>query len=194
MNAFARRYQAPLAALLLVLAVLLVAGGLLLPVYDKHREYDGVLERGQERLQRLTALMRAGPSVNEGLERVQREGIERYYYPPGWSSPQVTSDMQRRVGRLAEAQGLTLNSVQVLPDQDVEGHARTGIRITTVGDLPALRGVLENLATMTPLLFVDGLALRPLPPTRKPGEKEATETRDMQIQFDVHTYRLGSGG
>ncbi len=147
------RKQAPMAAGLAVLAVLLAAGIIALPVFKTVQLRDemaaarvtlATLERSIKDGSGLT-----GVTVTDLLIR-------------GGTIGRASADLQQRLNDAAKGAGLTIRSIQALtPKQDGE-LMQVSAEATLQASAPALRQILHGIETGLPIMIVDELSVRTL--------------------------------
>lgn len=183
----------------LALLVLLVGGTLYLLVDQlliaRYRFYQTRLEQQQQRLGQLERMAASREPLQQLIVKIQQDrGVTAQYLPQ--SAPALAAaDLQQRVKMVVEAAGGALQSTQALPPVEEGGAVKVAVSATMTGDTGALRKVLYELESQTPLLFVDNLEVtaretRPRLPT---GRLADYSRMQLSVQLEVSGYLRKEG-
>ena len=75
-------------------------------------------------------------------------------YVNGSTAGLAGAELQRIVAELAQASGMTLDKLEVLPPEDRDGATVVRLDVETAGTIEALRAYLHAIETGAPLIFV----------------------------------------
>jgi general secretion pathway protein M len=177
----------------LVVLLMLVAGGILWPWGAKLREYDhkaGELAATLERYQQVNARK---SRLEAELQAVRQQLGENNYYLDAATPALAAAELQRRVKEVVEGQGGKLVSTQNVDSTASETPARIAVRVRMNGDVDALTKVLHELEAGRPFLFVENLVIRSLRQVRGRGRERTTDFT-LDINFDLVGYLLEGAG
>lgn len=192
MKRILERYQAPLAAALLVMIVVLLLASIALPLRQLHRGYDAEIARAQDRVHRYEAIIETESAVSKDFERLRQQGLDRYFYPVDSTPVSVAGELQKRVKSLVEESGGTLISTQVLRVDDDSPYPKTGIRVSIQSEMRGIQRILHGIEASTPLLFAEGFSLRPA--VRRGGRGRDAPQQLAQLELDIFAYQAALAG
>ena len=183
-----------LLVLLFVLAVLLAAG-LLLPLFEERTALRDELARLEEEIARARALVAAAPALRAQLARTEQELTQSGWLLGGDSAARAAAELQTRLQTLADAADVDLRQIQVhatparepdLPQvlEPVE------IEMELVADIQGLRQMLAGLETGRPLVFLRRLHIRARLERADPRTGEYSVMPELIVSMTVRGYHL----
>lgn len=184
---FWQQHQVLLAWGLLVLLLIVGLFLVVIPSVQKSWELSERIETGYQQLNRFRQMAAATPEFMAEYERVQQNGLDKLFYPAGMTSAQVAKELQKHLTTVITRDGGVLLSSEVLDVQQTEGEqANTGYQRVMVkavfqGDPALLREVLHQAYQARPLMFVEGLDVKPL-------GSEAEKNQVVKAEVQVSTY------
>lgn len=185
----------PLIAWLLILLVLLgVVFFGVIPAWLKSQELSEQIENGYKRLEKMRQVAVAAPELNAEYERIRQQGIDKLFYPQGMTAAQVGKELQNQVAAVVARQSGTLFSSEVVDDiqqqatteeQQTSDYQRVTVQVIFQGKTELLREVLHAAYASRPLIFVDGVEIKPL---------EGTDPKEQLVRVTVKISTYWRGG
>ncbi len=167
----------------LALLVPLVGGGLYL--YTLHQRAQARLADAEPRYARLVGLMERQADM-KSLVVQAKEQLARHAYPVTQDATQAANDAQQRIRALFADSKLDISSIQVLPPKEEGKFDRISIDLRVEGDLTSLQNALSLLATQTPTVVVENMALQTI------GAVKPASTQRLGAQFNFFVLRVRS--
>lgn len=150
--------QRNLAAALLI-AVIAISGALAaLPWFQWHRLGQNE-ELQQQELARLLSQTKRGADLRKENERLIASGQSASLLVAGDTMGIAGANLQRLINTVVETHGGRATSLQVLPATDENNLVRMPVSLSISADIDSLRGILYELETAQPLIFVDSMTL-----------------------------------
>lgn len=182
----------PLIAWLLVLLIVLATVFLgIIPAWLKSQELSDQIETGYKRLDKMRQVALAAPELTAEYERIRQQGIDKLFYPQGMTAAQVGKELQNQVAAVVARQSGTLFSSEVVDNvqlQEAEEQAsdyqRVTVQVVFQGKTELLREVLHAAYASRPLIFVEGLEVKPL-------EGSDPKEQVMRVTVKISTYWRG---
>ena len=175
------RFSPAMCCVAATLAVsLVVFGGILYTILHRTIERADELAYEQARYARLTGLREHASDIDHALDQA-RAALRDYAHPQGSEPARLGPDTQQRLRAAAERAGLRLITSQILPERRIEQIGEVPVAIMLEGDLDQMQAFLTEVATATPRLLVDSIALQP---TRSPGG-DTTDRLALQAVFST---------
>lgn len=182
----------PLIAWLLVLLIVLATVFLgIIPAWLKSQELSDQIETGYKRLDKMRQVALAAPELTAEYERIHQQGIDKLFYPQGMTAAQVGKELQNQVAAVVARQSGTLFSSEVVDNvqlQEAEEQAsdyqRVTVQVVFQGKTELLREVLHAAYASRPLIFVEGLEVKPL-------EGSDPKEQVMRVTVKISTYWRG---
>jgi len=178
----------------LLIAVVVMFG--ILPALEKSNELSQQIENGYKRLSKMRQIAAAAPQFAAEYERVQRQGLNKLFYPEGMTAAQVGKELQNRLAAVVSRQQGTMLSSAVVDDfnsnaQDTTGvgagYQRVTVQAVFQGEMQLLRQLLHETAQAKPLMFIETLEIRPANQRRNRRSKE----QFVKSTVKVSTYWRG---
>lgn len=188
------RSQPLIAWLLLLLVLLAVSFFGVIPAWFKSQELSEQIESGYKRLEKMRQVALAAPELNAEYERISQQGIDKLFYPQGMTAAQVGKELQNQVAAVVTRQSGTLFSSEVVDeiqqsaateDQQTSEYQRVTVQVVFQGKTELLREVLHAAYASRPLIFVDGVEVKPL---------EATDPKEQVVRVTVKISTYWRGG
>ena len=182
----------PLIAWLLILLIVLAMVFLgVIPAWLKSQELTEQVESGYKRLDKMRQVAQAAPELTAEYERIRQQGIDKLFYPQGMTAAQVGKELQNQVAAVVARQNGTLFSSEVVESvqtQQVEEqkseYERVTVQVVFQGKTELLREVLHAAYASRPLIFVEGLEVKPL-------EGIDPKEQVMRVTVKISTYWRG---
>ena len=175
---------------LLVLAVVVVALLVAIPVWLLNRHYSAALESNVSMLERYRRIAAIRPAAARDLELMRAHDPKRLFLRSG-AAALSAAEAQEALRTFIEASGGRLITMQA-PSTRVDGRYRqVTVNVQLTANIHALRRILAAIESRTPYLFVDNMMIRSqVPANFRPG---AGAEPEMFVQFDVSGYSLEGG-
>jgi hypothetical protein len=183
-----------LAALALLIAV--VGGGaavVIVPVVSYSARLDTQIEQNADLAARLEALTAAREDFEQQIEFLNSQRAEDSVYLPGRSDGVASANLQKLVRTVVDAQGGDLKSTQSLDSRREGDFERVTVRIVLEASTAALFGVLYDLETRIPYVFIENFDIR-TQRRRSRKQEEAEEDPLLMVRFDLYGYLKGLAG
>ena len=171
---------------LTVLAILLPVAGGGLYVWAVHQRAQSRLADLEPRYARLAGLVEWRADL-KALGVQAGEELARLAYPATQDVTKAGNDAQQRIRALFADSKLDVSSIQVLPAKQEDKDAkfdRISIDLRVEGDLTGMQNALALLASQTPVVLVDSLALQTI------GAVKPASTQRLGGQFNFSVLRL----
>jgi general secretion pathway protein M len=171
---------------LIVLAVLLplVAGGWYIAL--RHQQAQTTLNDLEPRYARLLGLVERQPELQQ-LSAQASSQITQLAYPASQDLTQAGNDAQQRIRSLFADSKLEVASIQVLPPGKEEGpFDRIQISLRVEGELVGIQNALSILATQSPRVVVDTMALQTI------GAVKPASIQRLGGEFSFSVWRVRS--
>lgn len=189
------KHQKLLAWGLLVMVLLIGVLFIVLPLVQKSLEWGAEIDKDYEQLARYRQIANATPELMTEYQRVQQNGLDTLFYPAGITAAQVAKELQKTLTTVIMNGNGTLISSEVMDDAASDDAAQTAavkaiyqpVMIKAVFQCsPALlREVLHQAYSARPLIFVEGLEIKPLE-----GE-EGKQQQMVKAEMQLSTYWRG---
>lgn len=188
------RSQPLIAWLLFLLVVLTVSFFGVIPALLKSQELNEQIESGYKRLEKMRQVAQAAPELTAEYERISQQGIDKLFYPQGMTAAQVGKELQNQVAAVVAKQSGTLFSSEVIEDlqqqtsteeQATSDYQRVTVQVVFQGRTELLREVLHAAYVSRPLIFVDGVEVKPL---------EGTDPKEQLVRVTVKISTYWRGG
>lgn len=182
----------PLIAWLLVLLIVLATVFLgIIPAWLKSQELSDQIEAGYKRLDKMRQVALAAPELTAEYERIRQQGIDKLFYPQGMTAAQVGKELQNQVAAVVARQSGTLFSSEVVDnvqlqeaEKQTSDYQRVTVQVVFQGKTELLREVLHAAYASRPLIFVEGLEVKPL-------EGSDPKEQVMRVTVKISTYWRG---
>jgi hypothetical protein len=189
------RSQPLIAWLLVMLVVLAVVFLGIIPAWVKSQELSEQIESGYKRLDKMRQVAQAAPELMAEYERISQQGIDKLFYPQGMTAAQVGKELQNQVAAVVARQSGTLFSSEVVENAQTQASTETAeqdtdyqrvtVQVVFQGKTDLLREVLHAAYASRPLIFVEGLEVKPL---------EGTDPKDQTVRVTVRISTYWRGG
>lgn len=187
-----------LAALALAaLVVWMAADGVARPVLGAFARLDEDARLARAAIARLETRVRAGADLALRAAEIERLAAASELQLVADTPALAAAQVQRRLGDLAELEGLGVLSVQTMPTAEIEGLRRVAVRAELTGSIAGLASLLHEIESGRPMLFVERLEIRARPPDAgglRLGPPRGDGDRDaLMVRLDVSGYLAGGG-
>lgn len=186
------RSQSLIAWLLVLLLGLASVFFGVIPAWMKSQELSEQIESGYKRLDKMRQVAQAAPELSAEYERISQQGIDKLFYPQGMTAAQVGKELQNQVAAVVARQSGTLFSSEVVDtlqaqptEEQATDYQRVTVQVVFQGKTELLREVLHAAYTSRPLIFVEGLEVKPL---------EGTDPKEQlaRVTVKISTYWRGA--
>jgi general secretion pathway protein M len=180
-----------------VLAVLLLAAVPVLgytlvvePVIAAYRDAGEAIAQAQKLLQSYRERAEQRPQLAQLLAEEEERADAVTGYLAAVDDALAAAELQDRVKGVVEDAGGSLRSAQSLKVEAVEavpGVRRAGLKVRFTADTESLAGILYELETGEPFLFVDALSIRE-PRRQRRRRDEPEEAPQLDVVVDLYGY------
>lgn len=179
-------WQARIAAVLLLLAVLALAGLAVYVPYQKlHQRYTARIDELLEHIGRYRGIAGTRPAIEANIARLKKLDPGRYYLKA--SAPALAAaEVQQMAMSVIEPAQLQVESTQIAPHKDDGTRRKVTVNFRLRGPWPAVHKALYQIETAVPYLFLDNLVIRATV-TRNFRPVPGVEP-DVQVLFDLYGY------
>ncbi len=188
------RSQPLIAWLLLLLLLFAIIFFGVIPAWLKSQDLSEQIESGYKRLEKMRQVAMAAPELNAEYARISQQGIDKLFYPQGMTAAQVGKELQNQVAAVVARQNGTLFSSEVVDEvqqpaaaeeQQSSEYQRVTVQVVFQGKTELLREVLHAAYASRPLIFVDGVEVKPL---------EGTDPKEQLVRVTVKISTYWRGG
>jgi Tfp pilus assembly protein PilO len=107
-----------------------------LPVRDYRQRVVDEITEGQDQLKRSVRIVRSAESLRAERESLEKKLVQaRQRLLPGRGATLGAAALQERANALAAEKGVTVQSTQVMKDEDLDPYRKVSIRLTLSGEL-----------------------------------------------------------
>lgn len=174
---------------LVIVVAVIVALGIVQPTVTAYSETREALAQAHEMLARYHAVVSERDGVERQVEALRERQAESGTFAAGESDSLATAGLQDHLQTIVGNAGGDLRSIRTLPSEGLGGVTRISISTQIVADVRAVRQLLYELETGTPLLFVERMQLRGRLQRGEDDEPEVTP--ELLVELVVSGYRLG---
>lgn len=178
-------YQRWLALGLLLFVFLLIVIIAIIPLVSKGMEYHEQKNDLAFRLQRSKQIIAKKELVAKTIESIKAEYQQQNYFSTQGTVALASADLQRFIKATISQAGGQLASTQVLPSTKKNGFNRITVKVRMTGDSEALRSVLHEIESSTPVMIVDQIDIRPVRGKRNRKTRKIESTNKLTINFQA---------
>ena len=165
---------------LLVAALAMAAMVIAAPVLwalQTHRDISG----RQSRLDTLTQALASGA----GLPEASAAG---WFVGGGASTGRAAAELQLKIAAAAKAHGVTVRSTQVLAPKREGDLTQIAVEVSFQAGAAALRDLVHTLETGVPILILDEINIRALPPQAGSSARSVMLDTSMKVDSTVYCH------
>jgi Tfp pilus assembly protein PilO len=163
----------------------LVYLAVVVPIIDYRKAVAEEIAEGQERLEQAERFVGALDGLRtERDELKQRLDQARSRLLPGTTGAIGAAALQERVNTVAGQRGITVQSTQVMREEEVEPFRKVSVRLTLSGELKDFAGFLSELENGPQALRV------PFVEISRRGAAVAGKPRSLSVSLEVSGYLL----
>jgi general secretion pathway protein M len=174
-----------LAILVLLAAVLLVAGPLAGAVWYVNHYYDVKLAEKQDRIERFQRIASTRAAVSRQLDSMRAKETRKFFLRTG-ATALSAAEAQEAVRSIIESSGGKLITMQAPSSREEGRYRQISVTVQLTATVQSLRRVLHALESNMPYLFVDNVTIR----SQVTGQHRAApgQEPEMFVSFDVNGY------
>lgn len=176
------------ALLLLLLCVALVVAAIVVPVANAIASYDEEIDELQFQLLRYKKIAAGKSKVEAQIKQLKELSGNENQFSNRETPALASADLQQLIKKAVLNVGGTLVSTQVVPETEDEHLVKISVVVRMTGNMQALRDVLYELETASPMLIVNNLTLRPGPGRRDRKTRKLMPSNELNVNFDVSGY------
>lgn len=183
-----------LAALLLLLGLVsLVVLLLVLPAMDEYRRISDGLKDNKALATRLLSAGDRREVLARHIADIESDMRAGGAYLEGASETLAGAGLRERLQAILERHGGQLQSSQTLPLSGGEGVRKVTLRVALTLPIESLFGILYDIESGTPYLFVDHLDIKARVRRRRRQQDQA-QVLPLTVRFDLYGYLLPEHG
>lgn len=167
-------------AVALLIAAVVVALGLLAAIWWWASTASREVSASWSRLQMVRQTGGVGPGASGAGSG--------FLLVSGGSSGAATAELQRLVGAMARASGASVRSTQAASPRDKGEVTEVGLNASLLADTTQLRGLLHAIETGTPLMIVDEISVRALPPVTA----SMAQPMPLEVELKLRAFAVGA--
>ena len=174
-----------LALLLLVAALLLVAGPIAGAVWYVNHYYDLKLAEKQDRIERFQRIASTRAAVSRQLDAMRAKETRKFFLRTG-ATALSAAEAQEAVRSIIESGGGKLITMQAPSSREEGRYRQITVAVQLTATVQSLRRVLHALESNMPYLFVDNVTIR----SQVTGQHRSGpgQEPEMFVSFDVSGY------
>lgn len=176
------------ALLLLGLAIAVVVGGTVVPVWSANRHYQNTIDSMQGRLQQLKRAATIGASLQPQYERLTHWQSGNTHFLKSTSVTLASAELQRLIKRLAGAQGAEILSTQIIPGSEEQTFPQVAIKVRMRATLDKIVQVFHSLETGEPYLFLGKVSVHGRLVRRSKNVGGPDVQRVLDVDFELNGY------
>ncbi len=168
-----------LAVVLLAAAPALVYLLAAAPLMARYGELERLIEEQREVLGRLKAT--AGAPASEALQSITNDMLfAENVFLAGGSTAMKAAELQAKLGRLADAEGLAVKSARALDLREKDGKQFIGVEMQIIASNAQLQKLLLAIESQRPYLFIDSIRIAP-PPIQSDAEALSAPLLEVDV-------------
>lgn len=175
---------------LLVILALIVLLFIAMPLLQYSSEQSEAINKRYKQLVSYKKVANSTPEFKREYKRVQKTGLDKLFYPQGLTSAQVGKELQKQLATIITRDDGVLVRSEVLDatfgdeEETNSVYQQVAVKASLQGDSKLLRNLLHQSYRARPLIFVEGLTVKPL---SKEGDKE----QRIKAEVIISTYWRG---
>lgn len=174
-----------MALVVLVAAVLVVAGPLAGLVWYVNHYYDLRLAEKQDRIERFQRIASTRAAVSRQLDAMRAKETRKFFLRTG-ATALSAAEAQEAVRSIVESSGGKLVTMQAPSSREEGRYRQITVVVQLTANVQALRRILHALESNMPYLFVDNVTIR----SQVTGQHRSApgQEPEMFVSFDVNGY------
>lgn len=196
-NPLFRQHQTLVALGILALVLMIVVFFFVLPWLQHSAQLGQRIQGGYEQLARYRQVATTRPELLSEYQRVQQQGLDKLFYPPGMTAAQVGKELQKQLANVvSEGNGVLVSSevVETPPvaraEEDIviptqKGYQQVVVKALFQGNPALLRELLHQAYRARPLLFVESIDVRLM-------EQDDSKGQLLKADVQISTYWRGN--
>lgn len=165
----------------LVLAIFVAIMPLVTTGLNHHEEKQNLIFR----LQRANQIIARKDSIEKQSKQVEQEYQGQNYFSTQNTVALTSADLQKIIKTTISQAGGQLTSTQVLPSRENDDFKRVRVKVRMSGDIEALRTVLYEIESSTPVRIIDQIDIRPVRGKRNRKTRKIEPSSKLNINFQV---------
>ena len=182
-----------LAALALLIGLLsLLVLLLVLPAFENYRLVSDGLRDNKALATRLASAGDRREALARRIADIEADMRAGGAYLEGASETLAGAGLRERLQAILERYGGQMQSSQTLPLSESEGVRKVTLRVALSLPIESLFGILYDIESGTPYLFVDHLDIKAR--VRRRRKKDQQQNLPLTVRFDLYGYLLPERG
>jgi general secretion pathway protein M len=184
-------YRKILALTLLALAIVTVAGFIILPLYNLIETKSAQVEQTYSSVERYQNILGREDIYRTRLATIRQAPLPEITYN-ATSHAALNSQMQNDIRSIIQRSGGNIDNMQSIPPTPEDGFQRIGLRMSLRADSKLLNKILQNMALHSKLLNFGNVSIRT--PENQRANQAAVRAPVVTIRWDIYGYGLLSAG
>lgn len=176
----------PLAVVLLVAVIGLIALDIVLPAIERYTTLEGTIAESETVLRRFQQVAARLPRLEADRASLKQALSAQDGYLKANSDSLVAAELQGLIKTIADRSGSRLKSTQILPTRKENGFRRITARVEIFGTADALERIWYEMESGMPFLFIDNFDIEARPVPRK--DRTASPMIVLDVGFEVTAY------
>lgn len=139
--------------------VLVALAALASNVAQRHLFAQNMLDEITPRYERLLGIQ-ASANDMQGLTQRSNTLIQAYAYPASREASQIGTDIQQKLRTAFAGQGMSIQSSQVLPEEEDGALTAVPVELRIEGNIQGLRNALATLSSQRPLIQLRAITIQ----------------------------------
>ena len=181
-----KQLQKWVALSLLLIALSIITFLAIVPLISTGLDYYEQKQELAFRLQRAQQIVVRKDEVDKESNQVKAQYQGQNYFSTRNTVALTSADLQKFIKSTIAQAGGQLTSTQVLPSRgDDDDFKRVIVKVRMSGDMEALRSVLYEIESSTPLRIVNQIDIRPVRGKRNRKTRKIEPSSKLNINFQV---------
>ena len=181
-----KQLQKWVALSLLLIALSIITFLAIVPLISTGLDYYEQKQELAFRLQRAQQIVVRKDEVDKESKQVKAQYQGQNYFSTRNTVALTSADLQKFIKSTIAQAGGQLTSTQVLPSRgDDDDFKRVIVKVRMSGDMEALRSVLYEIESSTPLRIVNQIDIRPVRGKRNRKTRKIEPSSKLNINFQV---------
>lgn len=128
-------------------------------VAQRHLFAQNMLDEITPRYERLLGIQ-ASANDMQGLTQRSNDLLKAYAYPSSREATQIGTDIQQKLRTAFAGQGMSIQSSQVLPEEEDGALMAVPVELRIEGNIQGLRNALATLSSQRPLIQLRAITIQ----------------------------------
>lgn len=180
-------YRKIFALTLLALAIVTVAGFVVLPLYNLIETKSAQVDQLYSSVARYQNILGREDIYRTRLATIRQVPLPEITYNAA-SHAALNSQMQNDIRSIIQRSGGHIDNMQSIPPTPEDGFQKIGLRMSLRADTKILNKILQNMALHSKLLNFDNVSIRT--PENQRANQGTSRAPVMTVRWDIYGYGL----